>query len=301
MKSRTALAPERKAATAPSTQARDEEEEIESRRPPNAQIVYETILREGEEEMGRPFSSLAFSGLAAGLSMSFSLIASAAIFAHLPAGPAKMLIVPLGYTFGFVIVILGRQQLFTENTLTPILPLLVKPSLMQAARVLRLWAIVLASNIVGAAIAALIIAKSAAFEPAMHDALASVVLGSCCGDGWSTFVRAIFAGWIIALMVWLLPAADQTRLWIIMLLTWLVSAAGFNHIIAGSVEMLYAVFRGMTSWTFFWGSFFVPTLLGNIVGGLVLVAALNYGQIVAERATQGAPGLRSKRRARPAG
>jgi formate/nitrite transporter FocA (FNT family) len=279
-----------KADEQPADQEQREDEDIEQRRPPSASIVYETIRREGEDELERPSMSLAFSGLAAGLSMSFSLIASAVLYASLPVAPWRELVVPLGYTVGFIIVILGRQQLFTENTLTPILPLLAKPTRQMTTDVARLWAIVLVANIAGAFVAALLIAYTTAFGPGIHEAMLAVSGAACCTPFWTTFVHAVFAGWLIALMVWLLPAAEQSRLWIIMLITYLVSASHFSHIIAGSVEMFYAVFKGMYTWSQFWGSFFVPTLLGNIAGGLVLVAALNYGQIVAERNQDGAPG-----------
>src|SRR5689334_23128808 len=100
-----------------------ERAEVEERIAPNAGVVYATILRQGEEELARPYSALAFSGLAAGLSMGFSFVAEALLTTALPDVPWRNLITKFGYSFGFLIVILGRQQLFTENTLTPVLPL----------------------------------------------------------------------------------------------------------------------------------------------------------------------------------
>ena len=80
-------------------------------------------------------------------------------------------------------------------------------------------------------------------------------------------------------MVWLLPAAEQARLQIIIILTYLVGLGGLAHIIAGSVEALYVVTLGLYPWAAYWGQFMVPTLLGNILGGVTLVAALNYAQV----------------------
>ena len=128
--------------------------EAEERKLPPVHVVFETIRLEGEHEISRTPTALAFSGLAAGLSMGFSMIVSGLLRAYLPDAHWRPLVVNFGYTTGFLIVILGRQQLFTENTLTPILPMLKKPDIPTIYRVLRLWVIVLAANVVGCAIIA---------------------------------------------------------------------------------------------------------------------------------------------------
>src|SRR3954449_6104695 len=101
-----------------------QKEEVESQSRPNAALIHETIRAEGVSELERTAAALVLSGLAAGLSMGFSLVVQGELHANLPAGSARVLLSPLGYTIGFLIVVLGRQQLFTENTLTPTLPLL---------------------------------------------------------------------------------------------------------------------------------------------------------------------------------
>ena len=83
-----------------------ERAEIEERIAPSAGVVYATIVRQGEEELARPYSALAFSGLAAGLSMGFSFIAEALLTSALPDTPWRNLITKFGYSFGFLIVIL---------------------------------------------------------------------------------------------------------------------------------------------------------------------------------------------------
>jgi len=95
-------------------------------------------------------------------------------------------------------------------------------------------------------------------------------------------VRAIYAGWLIALMVWLLPAVEGSGPNIIIIITYSVALAGFSHIIAGSVEGAFLVISGGAGWGDFATRFFAPTLLGNILGGVTLVAALNYGQVAPE-------------------
>src|SRR3954452_22587275 len=93
-------------------------EEAEERSAPHPSVVYEAIYSEGRDELERGGGSLFFSGLAAGLSMGFSLISEGLLRAFLPDAPWRPLTTKLGYSVGFVIVVLGRQQLFTENTLT---------------------------------------------------------------------------------------------------------------------------------------------------------------------------------------
>src|SRR5205085_1635734 len=145
-------------------------------------------------------------------------------------------------------VILGRQQLFTENTLTVILPLLTHPDLDTFVRVARLWIVVLVANLVGAFLVAALIAHTAVFPPVMQHAFAAIAQHSLRGDFGLTILRGIFAGWLIALMVWLLPGSEGTRFHIIILITYLVALGGFAHIIAGSVDVLYLVNIGAVSW-----------------------------------------------------
>jgi formate/nitrite transporter FocA (FNT family) len=258
----------------------EEKQKAEELSASSARIVHQAIRKEGEEELERPLSALAWSGLAAGLSMGFSFIAEALLQSHLPDAPWRPLVSKLGYTLGFVIVVLGRQQLFTENTLTPILPLMAKPSGRIFGQVARLWAVVLAANLLGALAIAWVIARTSLFEPDLQSAFAEIGRHALSGSFGLTVLRGIFAGWLIALMVWLLPLAEAARLWVIILLTYFVSLGGFSHIVAGSIDTFYLVAAGQATWGDYFGVFALPTLLGNIVGGVTLVAALNHAQVV---------------------
>ncbi|HLZ91006.1 MAG TPA: formate/nitrite transporter family protein [Candidatus Acidoferrum sp.] len=258
-----------------------EKKQVEERVAISAGVVYEAICREGEDELKRPTSALAWSGLAAGLAMGFSLVAEGLLAAHLPQADWSPLISKLGYSVGFLMAILGRQQLYTENTLTVILPLLLHKNAATLASVAKLWGAVLASNLVGTYLFALCLAKIAVFSPHVQQTLLSV---SSEGSGAAfgvTLTRAIFAGWLIALMVWLMPGAESSRVGIIILVTYLIGLGGFNHIIAGSNKNFFLVVSGAESWSYFLLRFFTPTLLGNIIGGVSLVAFLNHAQVVA--------------------
>ncbi len=254
----------------------------------SANVVYEAIRREGEEELKRPSAALAWSGLAAGLAMGFSLVAEGLLAAHLPESVWRPLISKLGYSVGFLMAILGRQQLYTENTLTVILPLLLRKNLATFFAVARLWAIVLFSNLLGAFLFALCIGKIAMFNPHVQQTLLSVSQeGSADGFG-VVLMRSVFAGWLIALMVWLLPGAESSRVGIIIIITYLIGLGGFHHIVAGSNKNFFLVVTGLESWGHYLLRFFLPTLAGNIIGGVSLVAFLNHAQVVSGKGDKNA-------------
>jgi formate/nitrite transporter FocA (FNT family) len=246
---------------------------------PRAAVVFETIRREGEGELRRTFSALMFSAVSAGLSMGFSLFSVSVFTALLPDSTWRPLVASFGYTVGFLIAILGRQQLFTENTLTPILVLLQRFDGKTLLRVIRLWLIVIVGNLLGAFAFATLLAHVPVFTPELQRSFGEVAVHAGSGAALPNFVRAIYAGWLIALMVWLLPAAESAAMFVILLLTYIVAAADLTHVVAGSVEALYAVEIGRLTWTDFVVRFFVPVFAGNSIGGVTFVALLNFGQV----------------------
>jgi formate/nitrite transporter FocA (FNT family) len=260
--------------------SRIEKKQVEERVAITAHVVYEAIRLEGDEELHRPAAALAWSALAAGLAMGFSFIAEALLTSHLPDQPWRPLISRFGYSIGFLIVVLGRQQLFTENTLTAVLPLLLRTNWDGFIRVVRLWSVVLCANLGGTLLFALCVARIHIFDASVTQTLMDIGVGHLGSSFGIVFVRAIFAGWLIALMVWLLPAAETARVSIVIIITYLIGLAGFSHIIAGSTTMFYLVFMKTISWGTYFGNFFLPTLLGNILGGVSLVAALGHAQVV---------------------
>jgi formate-nitrite transporter family protein len=259
-----------------------EHEEAEHRSSVTVRVVHEAVRKEGEDELERSSQALAWSGLAAGLSMGFSLIAEGLIRSRLPDAPWRPLIAKLGYSAGFVLVVLGRQQLFTENTLTPILPLLHRKDLGTLANVLRLWLVVLAANLAGAFLIAWVLGHTEAFKPEVRQAFHDIGMESVGLPFGTVVLRGIFAGWLIAFMVWLLPFAESARVSVIVGLTWLVGIGSFTHVIAGAVEALFLSTTGAIPSHLAIGGYIVPTLLGNILGGVSLVAALNHAQVVSK-------------------
>jgi formate/nitrite transporter FocA (FNT family) len=255
--------------------------EIHERSAPTGSIVYSAIRKEGEEELERATAALAWSGLAAGLSMGFSFAAEAMLRAALPDAPWRPLVAKFGYSVGFLIVILGRQQLFTENTLTVILPLLRRRDSLIVRNVARLWITVLAANLVGALLFAWASARTDIFLPQTRAAMAALATEAMEPPVSTLFLRGIMAGWLIALMVWLLPFAETARVGVIIIITYVVGIGQLAHVIAGSIESLFLVAASQRSFWDYAAGYLAPSLLGNIIGGVSLVAALSHAQFVA--------------------
>ncbi|HVX38697.1 MAG TPA: formate/nitrite transporter family protein [Gemmatimonadaceae bacterium] len=245
----------------------------------SAAEIHENILEAAEEEMDRPVSELAYSGVASGLGIGFSFLA--VTFATHWLGAAHRTIAgALAYPLGFIYVVLARHQLFTENTLEPVLPVLERHNAEALRSLLRLWGIVLPANLVGAAIFALVLARTRVVPDALTPDLLEVARAAGEGGALLVFYKAIWAGWLIALMAWLLSSTRETlaQIALIWLTTAPIAAFEFKHSIAGAVESFYRVWLGDLSFGACLTSFELPALAGNIVGGVVLVALVNHGQ-----------------------
>jgi formate-nitrite transporter family protein len=256
--------------------------DVEEMSTPRTPVIYEVVRRLGDEEMARPATSLWWSGVAAGLSISFSLLAQAVLETHLPDTGWRVLLTSFGYSVGFLMVILGRQQLFTESTITVVLPVLKDFRWENLWRMARLWAIVLVANLAGTLFAALF----CSFTPVLPDELLAGMLGVSRTllelTWWDMLFRAISSGFIIATMVWVIPSAESAKFWVIALMTWLIAVGGFTHIIAGSMEAYMLLIAGEWPWWMVLGQFMVPVLIGNMIGGTALFALISYAQVMEE-------------------
>jgi formate/nitrite transporter FocA (FNT family) len=245
--------------------------------------IHENIRAPAEEELERPASSLFFSSLAAGMLIGFSLLASAFVFHYVPqpyAHPFSSLVYPVGFMF----VIMGRSELFTENTLEPVIPLLHKRDMKTFRQLLRMWGILIVGNLFGALIFAWVLGRTTMIEPAMHKSIEAVSAGATAGGFGDVFYKAIFGGWLIALLAWLLASTVETtaQLFLIWVTTVPIAAFHFRHSIAGAVEAFYRAITGSATWGSMLGDYIVPALLGNAVGGVLLVALFNYAQVAEE-------------------
>jgi formate/nitrite transporter FocA (FNT family) len=231
--------------------------------------------------MERPATSLWWSGVAAGLSISFSLLAQAILQEHLPDTSWRPLLTSHGYPVGFLIVVLARQQLFTENTITPVLPLAANFTVANLAKLARLWTIVFAANMTGTAAAA-VFCTCRRCSPEMRDVMIDISRHILQTSWNESFFRAISAGFLIAAMVWLIPSAEAAAFRVIAMMTYLISVGGFQHIVAGSVEVFLLVANGQLGLGHMIISFVMPVLLGNIVGGTVLFTLISHAQVMSE-------------------
>jgi formate-nitrite transporter family protein len=259
-----------------------EAEDIEERSSPRTPVIYEIVRRLGEEEMARPVTSLWWSGLAAGLSISFSLLAQAILQHHLPDATWRPLVTSFGYSVGFVMAVLSRQQLFTETTITVVLPVMAEWSATNLARAGRMWGVVLLANLAGTLFAA----AFCSFTPVISaDIKAEMIEISrhVVATGWlETGFRSVAAGFLMAAMVWLLPSAEGGQFSVVVMMTYLIAAGGFTHIVAGSMEVFMLTWNGVIGAQAAVMDFMIPVLLGNIVGGTALFAVLAYAQVMKE-------------------
>ncbi|MGT2470869.1 formate/nitrite transporter family protein [Paraburkholderia terrae] len=274
--------PEKAGAESPHLDA-DEQDQAAQHTAPHALMLHEIVREEGEAALERTVMALVWSSLAAGLSMGFSFLTTAVLQAGLPDTSWRHLVSSFGYTTGFVLVIMGRQQLFSESTLTVVLPVLTRRDLDCLLKALRLWIVVLFCNLLSSWAFAAMLRLPGVFEADVVDALDETARSAVGpANTFPTFIRAVLGGWLIALMVWLLPSARSARLLTVVLITWVVAVAKLSHIIAGSTEVAYAVLAGDASFADYFGRFLLPTLAGNVVGGMTLVALLNHAAIAPE-------------------
>jgi formate/nitrite transporter FocA (FNT family) len=148
-----------------------------------------------------------------------------------------------------------------------------------------MWGILIAGNLVGALLFAWVLGRTTMVDASLHPSLQEVSSKALEGGFGSVFYTAIFGGWLIALLAWLLAStADTTaQIALIWLTTAPISAFHFRHSIAGSVEVFYKAFTATASWGEVFGGFVVPALLGNAIGGVVMVALFNYAQVAEEK------------------
>jgi formate/nitrite transporter FocA (FNT family) len=229
--------------------------DVEEMSSPRAPVIYEVVRRLGDEEMERPITSLWWSGVSAGLSISFSLLAQAILEMHLPDTPWRLLIAGFGYCVGFLMVILGRQQLFTESTITAVLPVLSKVSWQSIWGMARIWLIVLIANLTGTLFAAMFCTFTPVLPADLLAGMLKISSALLSLGWWNMAFRGVTSGFLIAAMVWMIPSAENAKFLVITLMTYLIAIGGFTHIVAGSMEAHMLVLNGEWEWWQMLGQF----------------------------------------------
>lgn len=264
------------------TDSKEQQDNIARNQGLSAVSVYGIVHQEGVDELNRPLSSLWWSGVAAGLGITASVTAEGILHGVFEGHPYREAIENLGYSVGFVLVILGRLQLFTENTLTAILPLLIQRTPQMLWCTARLWAIILVANFVGAFLA-IAFAIWGGVIPDQHiEGMLAISRHFAEREPWAAFAHGVPAGFYVAAIVWMMPSArGGAAVLVIVMFTYLIAMGEFTHVIAGSAELfLLMLSGGIAPMQVF--SLLGATLVGNILGGTGLFALLAYGQVARE-------------------
>lgn len=255
---------------------------IEDHAPIRAVAIFESIRREGRMALYRPATALAMSGYVAGLALGLSVMSEGLLRAHLPETDWRPLVESPGYSVGFLIVILGQMQLFTENTIKALCPVLDDTSPMMLWRLARLWGIVLAMNVGGAATFGAVLWLTQHFQPEVWTAMRDISLDATRFGWGETVLRGVGAGWLVAALVWMMPNSGDGRAFVIILITSLIALADFTHVVAGTTEAALLVLAGDLHMLAAVGGFLVPALIGNLLGGSVFFTILAWIQIRTE-------------------
>jgi formate/nitrite transporter FocA (FNT family) len=254
-----------------------------------AQILKHEI-EEGMHALERPSGSLFISALSAGLDVGFSLFLMAVMLTHadgvLPEPVVKILVANM-YAVGFIFVIVGRSELFTEQTSLAVLPLLRGRTTLAALA--RLWSIVYVGNLIGAAISAAIFTYIAPeLRAARIESFGIIAHRMTDHPALAMFLSAVLAGWLMGLLSWIVSAVRDTisQVVLIGLVTTAIGFGGLHHVVLGSVEVLGGVFshQGLALADF--GRFLLWTTLGNAAGGSIFVALVKYGHASSPNATE---------------
>lgn len=252
---------------------------VEERKAGSSKIVHEVVRLQGEEELGRPALALTLSGVAAGLAIALSLMSELFLRSHLPDTDWAPLVYFLGYPVGYLIVIMGRLQLFTESTVTAVLPLATAPTLNNLRRLSRLWLCVLLGNLVGVTLVSALMAGEIIITHEQR-LIALDILGKLEQQHWTrTLTLGIPAGFIMASIAWVLPNARGSEFWVIFVLTYAIALGGFAHVVTGSSQATFLWLSGSLGAAETWLGFTLPALAGNIIGGTGLFAVLAHGQM----------------------
>jgi formate/nitrite transporter FocA (FNT family) len=265
--------------------SQDEKKEVDERQPARPAVLHEIIRAQGDHELERSVAALFWSALAAGLTMGLSLMAMGLLNSRLPDAEGFKVIASLGYCAGFLAVILARQQLFTENTLTAVLPVMTKPTLENFGRLLRLWGVVLVGNLIGTLLVSYVMLNLPIFDEKTDLAFLEIGRKVMENHPWQMFAKGIISGWMIATLVWIIPSVKDAKIWLIVMITYLMALGDFTHIVVGSAEVSYLVWAGELRWSEFWMGFAGPTLAGNIIGGSFIFALISHAQVRSDSET----------------
>ncbi len=257
-----------------------ERSDVQELAAPRSRVIYEVVRRQGDEELKRPPGSLFWSGIAGGVTIMVSVIAEGALRHKLPADmPMRQVISDLGYSLGFLMVILGRMQLFTEQTIVTVLPIMAAPGWQKLGTAARLWVIVFAANMIGSCVAAAINVNLHLVSQELLTSMLEVSGSLLRKAPLDVLLQGIPAGFLIASVAWIRAGAAGGEFWIVLVLTYAIALGDFTHVVAGSAEAFLLLFAGQIGVSHAVGGIILPALIGNILGGTGLFALLAHAQV----------------------
>ena len=241
--------------------------------------VFQRIITAADEEVTTKSRELFFSALAGGFAITLTFM----IYASMTSKTDSPVVASLLYPIGFIYIILGGYQLYTENTLPPVA--LTIERLASVPAMLRQWIIVLFGNFAGGVFGALILAYTGVFSPEAAIAAIDISQKGIETPFWDLFFKAGFAGLIVAGVVWLDYSARDTisRFFLVYIAFLMIPLADLFHVVVSFTELMYLFFLGETSLLSGMFGFVLPVLLGNTIGGVVLVTVVNFFQTTEER------------------
>jgi formate/nitrite transporter FocA (FNT family) len=194
---------------------------------------------------------------------------------------ATELLLASAYAVGFIFVILGRSELFTEHTTLAVIPVIDGRSSLK--KLGRLWGTVYIGNILGGIafclLALQLVPGLGSIEASVFGAIASKLVSH---SFYWIFVAGIFAGWLMGLLAWLIAAAESmiSRIFIIWMVTATIGILHLPHSIAGNVEVLFGLLATSAVTLGEYITFLSLATLGNAVGGAIFVGVLKYSHVI---------------------
>jgi formate-nitrite transporter family protein len=243
-----------------------------------AHEIFESAVQHAREELRRPWTALSFSGIAGGLTMGLTGLSTGLVTWLLGHGNVAQLIAAMVYPIGFLAVVVGRAQLFTENTLYPVVLVLTEKK--HLVKTLKLWGVVYAGNWIGSLLFASLAVKTSALQSGVRDTLVELGARAIDHPFVTVFWSGVVAGWLLALVAWLVTGSHWTTGQAVMTwaMTFVLGLGKFAHCVANSGEILSALLAGNIAAAEY-GSWLAAATLGNIAGGVIMVSLLNYGQV----------------------
>ena len=276
------------------TPADDEEEEPKAEPKKGPGEILRDEIHEARGVLKRSTGGLFLSGLSAGLDIGFGVflvaIAMSRLDGTLPKVVSELLLAAM-YAVGFVFVVVGRSELFTEQTTLAVLPVLNGKA--SASALLRVWGVIYVANLIGtaifAALAVVIGPSMGVIEPGVFGKIAAPTTAH---PGWVILLSGLLAGWLMGLLSWLVAASRDTisQIALTMLIGSVIGFTHLHHVVVGSVKVLAGVFAGEGVTAADFGHFLLWTTVGNAIGGPLFVAVIKYGHAIGEKPGQNADG-----------